>query len=62
VVKIGAVLLVFGLVYAIPRTSILGVILLTGYLGGAVATQWRRISAAIPVAELPCDLCRFFHL
>jgi len=28
-------------IYAIPRTSILGAILLTGYLGGAVATHVR---------------------
>jgi hypothetical protein len=28
-------------VYAIPGTSILGAILLTGYLGGAVATHVR---------------------
>ena len=36
---IGIVLLVCTLLYAIPRTSILGALLLTGYLGGAVATQ-----------------------
>jgi hypothetical protein len=29
------------LVYAIPQTSVLGAILLTGYLGGAVATHFR---------------------
>lgn len=29
------------LLYAIPRTSVLGAILLTGYLGGAIATQLR---------------------
>jgi hypothetical protein len=29
------------LLYAIPRTSVLGAILLTGYLGGAVATHVR---------------------
>jgi hypothetical protein len=27
--------------YAIPRTSVLGAILLTGYLGGAIATHVR---------------------
>jgi hypothetical protein len=27
--------------YAIPRTSVLGVVLLTGYLGGAIAIQMR---------------------
>lgn len=29
------------LLYAIPQTSVLGAILLTGYLGGAVATHFR---------------------
>jgi len=28
-------------VYAIPLTSILGALLLTGYLGGAILTHWR---------------------
>ena len=41
VAGIGATLLVCTLVYAIPRTSVLGTILLTGYLGGAVATNVR---------------------
>ena len=38
---IGVVLLVCTLIYLIPRTAILGAILLTGYLGGAVATHVR---------------------
>jgi amino acid transporter len=38
---IGIVLLVCTGVYAIPRTSILGAIFLTGYLGGAVEAQLR---------------------
>lgn len=38
---IGIILLVCTLLYAIPRTSILGALLLTGYLGGAVASQLR---------------------
>jgi hypothetical protein len=41
IVVIGAVLLVCTVIYAIPSTSILGGILLTGYLGGAVAIQAR---------------------
>jgi hypothetical protein len=40
-VPIGIVLLVCVVIYAIPRTSVLGAILLTGYLGGAVATHVR---------------------
>jgi hypothetical protein len=40
-VPIGVVLLVCTAIYAIPRTSVLGAILLTGYLGGATATHVR---------------------
>lgn len=38
---IGMALLVSTALYAVPRTAFLGAILLTGYLGGAVATQVR---------------------
>jgi hypothetical protein len=38
---IGAILLICVVVYVIPRTAPLGAILLTGYLGGAVASQLR---------------------
>jgi len=41
VVPLGMVLLACVLLYSIPRTSILGAILLTGYLGGATATNVR---------------------
>ena len=41
VVGIGATLLACVVLYAIPRTAALGAILLTGYLGGAVATHVR---------------------
>jgi len=38
---LGILLLVCTAIYVIPRTSVLGAILLTGYLGGAVATHLR---------------------
>jgi hypothetical protein len=38
---IGALLLICTLIYVIPRTSILGAILLTAYLGGATVTSLR---------------------
>lgn len=38
---IGAILLLCVILYVIPRTAPLGAILLTGYLGGAVASQLR---------------------
>lgn len=39
VAPIGWVLLMSLVIYIIPRTAVLGAILLTGYLGGAVATN-----------------------
>lgn len=41
VLPIGIIALVCTLLYAIPKTAILGAILLTGYMGGATATQVR---------------------
>jgi hypothetical protein len=41
VVPIGIILAVCLAVYLVPRTSILGAVLRTGYLGGAVATHVR---------------------
>ena len=38
---IGILLLISTLIYAIPRTAVLGAVLLTGFLGGAVAVQMR---------------------
>lgn len=40
-VTIGLLLLACVIVYVIPRTSVIGAILLAGYLGGAVATHLR---------------------
>ena len=41
IVPVGLTLLACTLIYAIPRTSVVGSVLLTGYLGGAVAAQVR---------------------
>jgi DoxX-like family len=41
IVGLGIVLLLSTILYLIPLTSVLGAILLTGYLGGAVATHVR---------------------
>ena len=38
---IGILLLVCTVLYVIPRTSVLGAVLLTGYLGGAVSVHLR---------------------
>lgn len=41
ILPLGIVLAASTILYLIPRTAILGAILLTGYLGGAVATHVR---------------------
>lgn len=42
---IGILLLVSTIVYVIPRTAVLGAVLLTGFLGGAVAIHLRAGSS-----------------
>jgi hypothetical protein len=41
IIGLGLVLLASVALYLIPRTAVLGAVLLTGYLGGAVATHVR---------------------
>jgi hypothetical protein len=48
VIGIGILELLCTAVYAIPKTSFLGAILLTGYLGGATATHVRISDPFIP--------------
>lgn len=45
---LGVVELVCALIYLCPPTSVLGAILLTGYLGGAVATHLRIYDNFVP--------------
>lgn len=40
-IKISITCIICALIYAFPRTSVLGAILLTGYFGGATATHFR---------------------
>ncbi len=50
---IGILVLVCAIVYAIPRTAILGAVLITGLLGGAVATHVRAGSPAFEAFVFP---------
>jgi hypothetical protein len=45
---VGAIILVCAAFYAIPRTSVLGAILMTGFLGGAICTHFRVGEIATP--------------
>ena len=49
IVGLGIVLITCTVLYIIPPTSVLGAILLTGYLGGAVATHVRVGEGLFPV-------------
>jgi hypothetical protein len=49
IVEIGAILLVCTALYVIPQTSVLGAVLLTGYLGGAVEAQ---LHAGLPLFQI----------
>ena len=49
IIPIGVVLIICTVLYLIPATSILGAILLTGYLGGAVATHVRTGESAFSI-------------
>lgn len=46
ITPLGIILLVCTVLYTVPRTAFIGAILLTGYLGGAVATHL-RVSAPL---------------
>lgn len=50
ILPLGIVLTVCTILYLIPRTAVLGAILLTGYLGGAVATHVRVGEGWFPIS------------
>lgn len=50
IVGIGMALLICTALYVLPRTTVLGAILLTGYLGGAVASNVRAQTAMFNIA------------
>jgi hypothetical protein len=51
VVVIGAIELVCLVLYLVPRTAVLGALVLTGYLGGAIATHV-RVGSPLPTHTL----------
>lgn len=50
ILVVGVLELGSALIYAIPRTAVLGAILMTGYLGGAIATHVRIGDPGWPTA------------
>ena len=53
VLLIGTIELIFLVLYVVPRTSVLGAILMTGYLGGAIATHVRASSPMLTHTLFP---------
>jgi hypothetical protein len=49
IIPLGIVLLCCTIVYLTPRTAVLGAILLTGYLGGAIAAHVRHEDGWFPI-------------
>ena len=49
IIPIGILLIACTILYLIPTTAVLGAILLTGYLGGAVSTHVRANEGVFPI-------------
>jgi len=60
IVPLGLTLLSCVLLYVVPRTSLLGALLLTGYLGGAVATHVRVGNPIFTHILFPTYVAAFF--
>lgn len=56
---LGVILLLCVITYVIPRFSIIGAVLLTGYLGGAIATHVRVSSPLLTHVLFPIYLAVF---
>src|SRR4051812_20696811 len=59
---VGTLLLTCTLIHLIPRTSIIGAILLTGYLGGAVASHVRVSNPLFTHALFPIYIATFIWI
>lgn len=59
---VGAIALLCTALYLIPRTALLGAILLTGYFGGAVASHVRVDSPLFSHTLFPIYIAAFFWL
>jgi DoxX-like family len=56
---LGIIELACVVLYVVPRTSVLGAILLTGYLGGAIATQVRIGAPLFSITLFPIYVALF---
>ncbi|MDB4920509.1 DoxX family protein [Mucilaginibacter sp.] len=51
---IGLIEVLSTVLFIVPRTGILGTLLLAAYLGGAIATHWQHQQPALPAVILEC--------
>jgi hypothetical protein len=51
---IGLIEVLSTVLFIVPRTGILGTLLLAAYLGGAIATHWQHQQSALPAVILEC--------
>jgi hypothetical protein len=56
---LGVIELACAVLYLIPRTAVLGAVLLTGYLGGAIATQVRVGAPLLSTGLFPIYVALF---
>jgi hypothetical protein len=59
---VGTILLICTALYVIPRTSVIGAILLTGYLGGAIASHVRVSNPLFTHTLFPIYIAVFIWL
>jgi hypothetical protein len=59
---VGTILLICTFLYIVPRTSVLGAILLTGYLGGAIASHIRVSNPLLTHTLFPLYVAIFIWL
>jgi hypothetical protein len=62
ITPIGIILLVCTVLYAIPKSALLGAVLLTGYMGGAIATHIRVENPLFSHILFPVYLAILFWL
>ncbi|MNL64061.1 hypothetical protein D3C87_1882390 [compost metagenome] len=59
---VGTILLICVLLYVIPRTAVLGAVLLTGYFGGAIASHIRVSNPLFTHTLFPLYIAVFIWL
>src|SRR4030095_2226172 len=62
ITSIGILVIICAIIYAIPRSAFLGAILLTGFLGGAIATHFRINNPLFSHTLFPVYLLLFIWL